>query len=133
MKILKYKHMFFQCISELNGKSIYSTDEAVIGRWIDGRNLYRKVFNIGQLNGTGGTTSKPHGIANFDRAIHLYGSTRNTSLESRYTIGLPYPAVSSTQPTISLQSNKTSIQVYHPSDAGNYSAVVVMEYIKVAD
>ena len=133
MKILKYKRMFCQCISELNGKSIYSTDEAVIGRWIDGRNLYRKVFNIGQLNGTGGITSKPHGIANFDRAIHLYGSARNTSLESRYTIGLPYPAVSSTQPTISLQSNKTSIQVYHPSDVGNYSAVVVMEYIKVAD
>lgn len=120
-------------IPDLISKSIYSTDEAVIGRWIDGRNLYRKVFNIGQLNGTGGTTSKPHGIANFDRAIRLYGSARNTSLESRYTIGLPYPAVSSTQPTISLQSNKTSIQVYHPSDAGNYSAVVVMEYIKVAD
>lgn len=111
----------------------YSTEETVIGKWIDGRNLYRKVFNIGQLTGSGGNTSKPHGITNFDRAIHLYGSARNTSLESRFTVGIPYPAVTSTQINISLQANNKNIQVYHPSDAGNYSAVVVMEYIKIAD
>ena len=111
----------------------YSTEETVIGKWIDGRNLYRKVFNIGQLTGSGGNTSKPHGITNFDRAIHLYGSARNTSLESRFTVGIPYPAVTSTQINISLQANNENIQVYHPSDAGNYSAVVVMEYIKIAD
>ena len=111
----------------------YSTEETVIGKWIDGRNLYRKVFNIGQLTGSGGNTSRPHGITNFDRAIHLYGSARNTSLESRFTVGIPYPAVTSTQINISLQANNENIQVYHPSDAGNYSAVVVMEYIKIAD
>lgn len=123
-------------LAELSAKTagyIYSTDEVVIGKWIDGRNLYRKVFSIGQLTGSGGNTSRPHGIANFDRAIHLYGSARKTSLESRFTVGLPYPAVTSTQINISLQANNTNIQVYHPSDVGNYSAVVVMEYIKTAD
>lgn len=123
-------------LADLSAKTsgyTYSTDEVVIGKWIDGRNLYRKVFNIGQLTGSGGNTSKPHGIANFDRAIHLYGSARNTSLESRFTVGLPYPAVTSTQMNISLQANNTNIQIYHPSDVGNYSAVVVMEYIKTAD
>ena len=74
-----------------------------------------------------------HGISNFDRAIHLYGSARNQNVESRYTIGLPYPAVGSATAEISLQANDTRVQLYHPTDAGNYSAVVVMEYIKTSD
>ena len=122
-------------LAELSTKTsgyTYSTDETVIGKWIDGRNLYRKVFNVGTLT-SGTSTTRAHNIANFDRAIHLYGGARNTSVASRYTIGYPYPSVNGTSMEVSLQANNTEIQIYHPSGSANYSAVVVMEYIKTAD
>ena len=124
-------------LAELSAKTAgyaYSTEEQIIGKWIDGRNLYRKVFNIGNLNGSGGVTTRTHGITNFDRAIHLYGSARNTETSSRYTIGLPYPETpGATDVYVSLQAHNTNVTVYHPNDFSRYSAVVVMEYIKTAD
>ena len=122
-------------LSELSAKTAgytYSTEEVVIGKWIDGRNLYRKVLNVGNLS-SGTSTTRNHGITNFDRAIHLYGSARNISQTSRYTIGLPYPANVSTDTAISLQANNVRVQLYHPADSASYSVVVVMEYIKTVD
>lgn len=121
-------------LSELSTKTAgytYSTEEVVIGKWIGGRNLYRKVFNIGNLRGSGGVTTITHGITNFDRAIHLYGSARNTETSSRYTIGLPYPENSNAPGVVvALQASNTNVTVYHTTDFSRYSAVVVMEYIK---
>ena len=49
---------------------IYSTDEQVIGKWIDGKPIYRKVVILStapDINMHGLTLS--HGISNIDRAI----------------------------------------------------------------
>ena len=123
-------------LAELSTKTsdyTYSTDETVIGKWIDGRNLYRKVFNVGQLS-SGTSTAREHGITNFDRAIHLYGSARNTESSSRFTLGIPYPENDSSPGVVmALQANSTNISIYHPSNLSRYSAVVIMEYIKTAD
>ena len=123
-------------LAELSAKTAgytYSTDEVVIGKWIDGRNLYRKVFNIGNIS-SNTSTAREHGIANFDRAIHLYGSARNTESSSRFTLGLPYPENDGSPGVVmALQANNTSISIYHPSNLSRYSAVVIMEYIKTAD
>ena len=51
--------------------NIYSTNEIKIGTWIDGRNVYRKVYHI-----TSGFTSNmniPTGITNFGQPIKAYG------------------------------------------------------------
>lgn len=61
-------------MQELEKNSIinnYSTGEQVIGKWIDGRNVYRKVYHI-----TSGFTSNmniPTGITNFGQPIKAYG------------------------------------------------------------
>lgn len=125
-------------LAELSAKTagyVYSTAETVIGKWIDGRNLYRKVFNIGNLRANQIQTYVAHGISNFDRAIHIYGSARNQSLESRFTSALPLPAAGSSTSKMSLHANSTNVYIYHDATdtASNYSAVVVMEYIKTAD
>ena len=123
-------------LTELSAKTtgyIYSTDEVVIGKWIDGRNLYRKVFNVGQLS-SGYSTAREHGITNFDRAIYLYGSARNTESSSRFTLGLPYPENDGSPGVVmALQASSTNISIYHPANLSRYSAVVIMEYIKTAD
>lgn len=52
-------------INEVYQNNVYSTDETVVGKWIDGKPIYRKVFEIGSLpNDT--TISIPHGIKNLD-------------------------------------------------------------------
>ena len=49
----------------------YSTEEKIIGKWIDGKPIYRKVVNVG--SGSGNFTH-PHGISNLDIIVNIYGS-----------------------------------------------------------
>lgn len=60
----------------VGGYDEYSTTETVIGRWIDGRPVYRKV-----LTGTTpeGNATVDHGITNFSRIINVYGWVQSGS------------------------------------------------------
>lgn len=68
--------------------NIYSTTEEVaIGTWIDGKTIYRKVFEVTISSGTNGTpviTSVEHGIENFYQLVDLRcinnSSTMKTSI-----------------------------------------------------
>ena len=55
----------------LNNLNNYSTDEIKIGRWYDGKILYRKVLNIGNYTWDTGTHEFIHGIDNLDTAVDL--------------------------------------------------------------
>lgn len=123
-------------MSELRTKSTgyeYSKDEQIIGKWIDGRNLYRKVIVVGNIKPNATETAMNHGIENMDRVIHMYGSARNIDLETRFTVGLPYPGVRSDNITMSLQANSEKIMIYTSKTSSQYSAIVIMEYIKISD
>lgn len=123
-------------LSELQEKAVgyeYSKDEQIIGTWVDGRNLYRKVIMVGNIKPNATETTMPHGVENIDRVIHLYGSARNTNLDSRFTVGLPYPEVRDGNITMSLQANNEKIMIYTSQTSTPYSAIVVMEYIKKSD
>ena len=47
----------------------YSTDEIVIGKWIDGKPIYRKVLHLTSGWTVGGEAAIAHNISNFDRII----------------------------------------------------------------
>ena len=50
----------------------YSTEEQVIGTWIDGRALYEKTFNVGDISsGTGKDIT--HNISNFGHLVKVDG------------------------------------------------------------
>ena len=58
--------------SYVNNISNYSTSETIVGKWIDGKTLYRKVIDTGALpNAT--TKSVAHNISNVSRFVKLYG------------------------------------------------------------
>ena len=50
---------------------IYSTDEVIIGTWIDGKPLYQKTLDIGSASGNSNIS---HGISNLDMITNAYGS-----------------------------------------------------------
>lgn len=57
--------------------NIYSTEEQVIGTWIDGKPIYRKIFT-----GTSNTQTNAtiHNYAeNVDTVVHAYGQLENSS------------------------------------------------------
>ena len=122
-----------KAVAELNGK-LYnvSSDETVVGKWVDGRNIYRKYIAFGQLNAAS-PMKKPHEITNIDRCIHIYGSARDTRLDSRYTVPLPFVSISSAAENINIGVDAENIQVYFTGDKKQYSAMIILEYIKQSD
>lgn len=52
-------------------KQKYSTEEQVIGTWIDGKPIYRKVLNIGNYSFVSGENTFEHNITNFETLIDM--------------------------------------------------------------
>lgn len=53
-----------EIITDIKNKNNYSTDERVVGTWIDGRNVYEKTVAITKTSV--GETEHEHGIQNVD-------------------------------------------------------------------
>lgn len=108
-----------------------SQTETVIGKWIDGRNIYRRYFPFGQLN-EASPMVKPHNIENLDRPIHIFGSARDTSLESRFTVALPFSSTDGNDINVSV--NSTDIRIYYHGNIDKYySCMIILDYIKQSD
>ena len=65
---------------------VYSTEETAIGTWIDGKTIYRKVFEMtirsDIQNGTPAITSIEHGIENFNQLVDLRCINKSSSMKT---------------------------------------------------
>ena len=65
---------------------VYSTEETAIGKWIDGKTIYRKVFEMtirsDIQNGTPAITSIEHGIENFNQLVDLRCINKSFSMKT---------------------------------------------------
>ena len=83
-------------VADINGENAYkvydnfsySTTETVIGTWIDGKPIYRKVLEFNNV--PTGVTQRNHGISNFDKLINYSGYYYNSTWGY-----IPIPAVTS--------------------------------------
>ena len=58
-----------------NGKAVhYSTDEQVIGTWINGKPLYRKTFYVGNSVTMNAQYNVPHDLVNIDEIVNKSGT-----------------------------------------------------------
>ena len=69
------------------GKEVYSTDETVIGTWIDGKPIYRKVIDFGALPNAN-TKSVAHNINDIKIFTKAYGIAYRDS--DKINMPLPY-------------------------------------------
>lgn len=112
----------------------YSTDEKIIGTWIDGKPLWQKTINTGALQG-GQDNQILHGISNFDALINCFGiAYRGTN-----RTGVPIPHVSRTSLNWSLSCGDfapTSFYIEVGTDySGQYAIVdsyVTLQYTKTS-
>lgn len=111
---------------ESGGGVDYSTNEVDTGiHWIDGKNIYRKVFVFENV-AAATATQQAHGITGLDTVVRLYGVAANNS-----TIRpLPYVDDSANyQRNIYADTTNVGINGYTNSAAIS-QAFVVMEYTK---
>lgn len=112
----------------LNNKFNYLTDEVIIGKWINGENLYRKIIHTGEILST--AKNVQHNISNMGQIVNLYGIC-NTS-EGVY-FPLPRLDNQNLDHFIALSINNTAIIIEAGNDANFADSYVVVEYIKNND
>lgn len=116
----------------LNGLLTYTTEEKIIGYWIDGKPIYRKVVNFGNLpNNTAKRVN--HNISNIEMVVRLTGITQTGSETLAWS---PLPLVYSGTEYIfntTLSCNKTEIVCRTAQDRSEFTAYVIIEYTKTTD
>lgn len=84
----------------LNQKEVYSTDEQIVGRWIDGKPIYRKVI-VG-TNYQSGMETYIATLYNLDILINVYGMAQRSNGNN---MRIPNPHYSDSTKIISVYSN----------------------------
>lgn len=112
-----------------------SSEEKVVGKFLDGRNIYRCTFDVGQIFKLETETYKEikfidYGITNVDMIIRIFGCGRD--INNGYCINLPF--VGSTLPlkAFNIGGNSELIRIYSSTEmkAYNYKLIISAEYIK---
>ena len=120
-------------IIDLENKFNFSLQEQVIGTWIDGKPIYRKVFsNITIPNDT--ASNIPHGISNFDQLIDLKAKWYDT-VDNHWRVNPRYSS-SGSNTSIAFMCNNTNLIVQ--GIGTNWSTrtnncTVVLEYTKTTN
>lgn len=113
----------------VNKLETYSTTEQRIGTWTDGKPIYRKVIDFGELPATQKSVS--HNIENLDFIVKLKGISFR-SLDNLF-FPIPYAAVTAAN-VIQLTANATQITITTGIDRSNIgTCYVIIEYTKTTD
>lgn len=106
-------------------KNVYSTDEKVIGTWIDGKPLYRKVIEFSSF---ASGSMVDHNIPNIDH-VHLGVGTCGTRSDG-WILSNYFVNIAGADYLVQIV-NKTQ---FHASYSGTYSKFIfVVEYTKTTD
>ena len=104
----------------------YSTDEQVIGEWINGKPVYQKTIDVGALpNNT--TKSVLHGISNLGLVIDIYG----VFTEGTITQPIPFPSTSGS--VVLVSASATTVNIVTTSNRSAYTGYVFITYTKTTD
>lgn len=126
----------------LNQSLDYSTDEKVVGTWIDGKPIYQKTISCGQVpqavtSGTRVNKEVAHGITNIDRVISLIGSCYKTSsLHACEPIMPVQLAMNNTNtPGLNVRIDATNIILVNSNTAynGMLNIYATIQYTKTTD
>lgn len=105
----------------------YSTSETIIGTWIDGKPIYRKVVNTGQMPNNTNPKYVPTGISGTINVVKLYGMAKTNE---NFAITLP-EALSGYMIRLAFRGSDNNLQIQAQTDRSAYtSSYVVIEYTK---
>ena len=109
---------------------VYSTEEQVVGKWIDGKPIYQKTIYVGKL-GNNTEISGAHNISNLDKIVHVTGVMISGSTGFGYP--LPY-ASGNTAYSVYINTTATNVSVGTANNGWtNLDAYVTLQYTKTTD
>lgn len=113
---------------------LYSTDEKMIGRWIDGKPLYQKTVDCGALPNNA-TKTVNHGITNIDKFVKLTGVAEGMTSDNNWHIvrDLPHVSVNSINNGILIESDHVKCTIQTASDCSNLHGYITLQYTKTTD
>lgn len=118
-------------INEVNSRDIYSTTERVIGTWINGKPLYRKVVSFGTLPNNN-TKTVAHNISNIGIVTSIKGIGINTISHLYYVI--PATSVDALGNQIQIYCDNTDIYIKTGIDRSSITeSYIILEYTKTTD
>lgn len=108
-----------------SGIDLFTTSNEVLTNkvWINGKFIYRKVFNVGALPNNS-TKSTAHGLTNVT-FTSVYGIITNGTI----SMNIPFP-YNPYQNSVSLQTNGSNVNITTWVDYSPYSGIIVLEYVK---
>lgn len=107
----------------------YSTSETDTGqRWIDGKTIYRKVINFGNLPNTS-TKSVNHNISGLSFVTSLYAIAYTATGARSYQM-INFATSDGVQLAMRLFCNTSQVTIGTGSDRSSLKAYVIMEYTK---
>lgn len=114
----------------------YSTEEKVVGTWIDGRPVYQKTVEITNIPNNN-MAQTPHNISNLDIVIKFEGMIHVLSTVATFT-WTPLPRIQDNSTTVNIGVDilKTSIQLKARSFDATKTfdlAYVTLQYTKTTD
>lgn len=107
----------------------YSTEEHIIGTWIDGSTLYEKTVNVGDMPNNSQNTII-HGISNLDFVVSYEGFAKHKTV-ARNGFPLPFVVTGGTA-NIRISVNGDNIQVFANGDYSSYAGYVTLRYTKTS-
>ena len=116
--------------------SIYSTNEVVIGRWIDGKPLYQKVIlYTGDISSTI-DNQHSHGIENVDTIFVKFAFIQSTGNERlAYSLPVTQYGSNTVHDELSVVINRTKYQFLVQTGWGGslWHAHIIVNYTKTTD
>lgn len=120
---IKYEPTYFMK-NTYSADSVYSTDEMIIGRWIDGKPIYRKVVQ-------GNITSKNQSLFVVNENVETMISIRGYDFSNGiYYFPFNYTQDGSTQKAIFYKKDTDTIEFRSNSSESGEVFVVILEYTK---
>ena len=117
-------------------KEKYSTEEQVIGTWIDGKPLYRKVIEMGNMT-TEDYKIKAHNIQNIKYArivdVVMQRGTQSSSNFQLFSVGNVGGKYNDTQVGFDTYMDTSNIYVYCTGDRTLFVGTAIIEYTKTTD
>ena len=121
-------------INNLNAN--YSTEEQVIGKWIDGKPLYRKVIEMGNMANED-YKSKAHNIQNIKYArivdVVMQRGTQSSSNFQVFSLGNVGGRYNDTLVGFDTYMDASNIYVYCATNRTAFVGTAIIEYTKTTD
>lgn len=110
----------------------YSTSETIIGTWIDGKPIYRKVVDFGALPNASSKTVSAN-IPNLDKIIKMDAMRHRASDNGSSSLPSLTFNITNLNLSVSIFSAEDDITIVTFSDRSNETATVIIEYTKTTD